>query len=65
VRDRRRRRYAIREDRPEPAIAFTISAGVSALRDGDTAASFVARADRALYRAKHGGRNRALAEDEP
>ena len=58
-------RYAIREDRPEPAIAFTISAGVSALRDGDTAASFVARADRALYRAKHGGRNRALAEDEP
>ena len=43
-------------------VAFTISVGVAAARPGDDAASLVLRADEALYRAKHGGRNRAEPE---
>ncbi|WLB87079.1 diguanylate cyclase [Bradyrhizobium japonicum USDA 135] len=36
---------------------MTISAGVATLRDTDTADTFLARADRALYSAKAQGRN--------
>jgi diguanylate cyclase len=43
-------------------VAITISAGVAAARPGDDATSLVLRADEALYRAKHGGRNRAEPE---
>jgi len=39
-------------------IGFTVSIGVSLLRAGDSLDSLMARADDALYRAKHGGRNR-------
>jgi diguanylate cyclase (GGDEF)-like protein len=41
-----------------PGMRVTISAGVVALRDNDTADTFLARADRALYSAKAQGRNR-------
>lgn len=41
-----------------PGMHVTISAGVAALRDNDTADSFLARADGALYSAKARGRNR-------
>jgi two-component system cell cycle response regulator len=37
----------------------TISIGVSQFRSDDTTASFVDRADQALYRSKQGGRNRS------
>lgn len=41
----------------------TLSAGVAAYRPGEDIESLLRRADRALYAAKHGGRNRvALAE---
>lgn len=40
------------------ALHVTISAGVVTLRDNDTADTFLARADRALYSAKTQGRNR-------
>lgn len=40
----------------------TASFGVAACRDGDTVASLLARADAALYRAKHNGRNRVEVE---
>lgn len=43
----------------------TCSAGIAALAPDDTAETFIARADRAMYAAKHGGRDRiALAEGE-
>ena len=41
-----------------PGMHVTISAGVVTLRDNDTADTFLARADRALYSAKAQGRNR-------
>ena len=41
-----------------PGIKVTISAGVAALHDNDTADIFLARADSALYSAKARGRNR-------
>ena len=43
----------------EHALRFTCSAGVTAWSAGDEPATVGERADRALYRAKHGGRNRA------
>ncbi|WP_314949847.1 GGDEF domain-containing protein [Bradyrhizobium cosmicum] len=41
-----------------PGMQVTISAGVVTLRDDDTADTFLARADRALYSAKAQGRDR-------
>jgi diguanylate cyclase (GGDEF)-like protein len=40
-------------------IRFTVSAGVTAWKSGDAPDTITARADRALYKAKHAGRNRA------
>ncbi|MGE3674471.1 MAG: GGDEF domain-containing protein [Polyangiaceae bacterium] len=40
-------------------IRPTVSVGLAWLQSGDTPATWVDRADGALYRAKHGGRNRA------
>ena len=41
-------------------IPLTASFGIAAGRDGDTLESVVERADRALYDAKNGGRNRIV-----
>ena len=46
------------------SIRFTISIGLASLHPGDDAAALLARADQALYRAKHGGRNRVVAAEE-
>lgn len=46
-----------REDLAEP-IRITASMGIARLRSGETAAGWIERADRALYQAKHGGRDR-------
>ncbi len=42
-------------------IKITASLGVSTLRDNDTRESFVMRADKAMYTAKHNGRNRVVS----
>lgn len=42
--------------------AVTVSIGLSELRPGDTLHSLIARADRALYRAKQAGRDRTCSE---
>jgi len=43
---------------PGTKLKFTASMGVAEWQTGDDAAALVGRADRALYRAKHEGRNR-------
>jgi diguanylate cyclase len=43
-------------------LTITLSAGVAAARPGDDSSSLIARADRALYRAKEAGRDRVTAD---
>jgi diguanylate cyclase (GGDEF)-like protein len=44
-------------------LPVTISLGVAERRDGEERVALIARADEALYRAKHGGRNRVALAD--
>lgn len=44
---------------------ITVSIGVALLSNEDTSVSLIQRADACLYRAKNGGRNRVVSEDEP
>lgn len=46
------------------AIPMTISAGLAALRPGDTVQTLIARSDAAMYGAKRAGRNRAFLENQ-
>ena len=43
-------------------VPVTISLGVALQRPGDTPATLLERADKALYEAKRGGRNRVAQE---
>jgi diguanylate cyclase len=44
---------------------ITISIGVAAVREGDTAQTLIGRADTCLYAAKRVGRNRVICETDP
>ncbi|MEP9402410.1 GGDEF domain-containing protein [Sphingomonas sp. VNH70] len=55
------RRYRLRED-DRLIEGVTLSAGIVTLREGESTAEAIARADRFLYCAKEAGRNRTLGE---
>jgi diguanylate cyclase len=48
----------------EESLRVTVSMGVAEALPGDTPGVILARADRALYVSKHGGRNRVTAASE-
>ncbi|MBU2340170.1 MAG: GGDEF domain-containing protein [Alphaproteobacteria bacterium] len=58
---RRRVTSAVIEDVSGLATTVTASAGIAQLREGESLASAMKRADRALYAAKDAGRDRSLA----
>ena len=58
------KQFLIEPSRPDERIGFTASIGVSELRKGDTVDTFIERADKALYRAKRTGKNRAVSEKD-
>ncbi|MET0335887.1 MAG: GGDEF domain-containing protein [Rhizobacter sp.] len=59
--DQRLRATIVRDVNPALGFDVTFSAGVAALKDGETLLDeVIARADQALYAAKQGGRNRIV-----
>ena len=56
--------YIIDARQAHQKLRFTISIGVSAVRLGDTVSALVERADKALYSAKHQGKNCVATEKE-
>ncbi len=58
-------RELVKRSTGETLGRVTISIGVSVLRPDDQGASLIERADKALYAAKNGGRNRVVAETDP
>lgn len=57
--------YMVDEAQPGTRIRFTVSIGVTTLEPDDTVTSIVERADKALYRAKHLGKNRTVGAEPP
>ena len=51
-----------RKNSTESIGSVTISIGIASLKSGDTAESFISRADKALYASKEKGRNRTTKE---
>lgn len=58
------KQFMIEPSNPSQRLGFTVSIGVSELRKRDTVDAFIDRADKALYKAKHSGKNRAISEKD-
>jgi len=56
--------YRVDVEGKEIELAVTVSIGVSAYRAGDSEIQVIERADKALYAAKHAGKNRVVSEKE-
>ncbi len=56
--------YRVDVDDREIELSITVSIGVSAYRPEDTVSDVIERADKALYAAKHAGKNRVVSEKE-
>ena len=56
-------RYYLDDVAGNPTLSVTVSIGVSCLQKGDTTATVTQRADKALYTAKHKGKNCVLSEN--
>jgi diguanylate cyclase len=56
--------YRVEVEGQEIELAITISVGVSTFRPRDTEIQVIERADKALYAAKHAGKNRVVSENE-
>jgi diguanylate cyclase len=54
-------RYAICGDQNDDYLSVTVSIGVTVLKKNDTPEALIERADKALYKAKQSGKNRAIA----
>jgi len=52
------------EAMPSPHRSFTVSVGVAMAEQVDTPTRLIERADRALYQAKHQGRNCVVALED-
>lgn len=55
-------KYALEESKEDTIISITLSIGASVHKKGDTVATIVKRADKALYAAKQSGKNRVVSE---
>jgi len=53
---------AVRIEREGTSIGLTVSIGVAELQAGETAAAWLERSDRGLYKAKNAGRDQVVAE---
>jgi diguanylate cyclase len=54
-------RYATDSENSDDYLSVTVSIGVTACMRDDTAEAMISRADKALYKAKRNGKNRAVA----
>jgi diguanylate cyclase (GGDEF)-like protein len=65
--ERLRAEFAALEQMSRERVPFhvTFSAGLAVLEDGEAVPSWVNAADRALYEAKEGGRNRVVLSTGP